>query len=472
MVDQNAREANVTGATAGAKSEDEKDSNKPGLTTSGHNRKSRDANSSGEGEKDEESQEGKDIKLHKSPRFTWYLTMFLSSVINYHGVIVSQSTTDVHVLASTGVQRQYGYIVALISCVVSGFCVICHLDRFSCLANTWKTNLFAPKSKFETILDFSLLLWWFIAVVIQTRASGIAGDGKGQYNIYFSSWFCLFCAISVGESKMMEYDWLSIKTFIKSWPHRSPGWIAILVSDFFTLWWYVDVYTTYDTATVKDEDPNSKLVSYYGQINDTQYELLLLVAAATLLPTCAFVFMEIFRRSSEGKKGSIETYIEAFCLFSLACAWIPAVCVATTPGGFAAQIGNSYFFTWATCFLVMETLLWFVSDSREGLHRTLIEKEQEYRQHQLNVLATTHKMLGETDPRYNDVEHNGDDGSLTIELEDPPNMSNTSAQGAAAFEMKDESENDDSFDDSIQQEIRMKETNRSAYFDNLDDILE
>jgi hypothetical protein len=120
----------------------------------------------------------------------------------------------------------------------------------------------------------------------------------------------------------------------------------------------------------------------------------------------------------------------------------------------------------------METLLWFVSDSREGLHRTLIEKEQEYHQHQLNVLTNTHEMLGETDPRYNDVEHNGDDGSLRRELEDPHNMSNTSTQGAATFEMKDESEHDECFDDSIKQEIRMKETNRSAYFDNLDDILE
>jgi hypothetical protein len=336
MVDQNASEENVSGATAGAKSEHEKISKKPGPATSRHNRKSGDANSTGEGEKEKDSKEGKDIKLYKSPRFTGYLTMFLSSVINYHGVIVSRSTADVHVIASTGVQRQYGYIVALISCVVSGFCVICHLDRFSCLANTWKTNLFAPKSKFETILDFSLLLWWFIAVVIQTRSNGIAGDGKGQYNIYFSSWFCLFCAISAGESKMMEFDWPSIKTFIKSWPHRSPGWIAILLSDFFTLWWYVDVYITYDTSTVNGEDLNPMLVSYYGSINDIQYELLLLVAAATLLPTCAFVFIEIFRDSSEGKKGSIETYIEAFCLFSLACAWIPAVCVATTPGGFAA----------------------------------------------------------------------------------------------------------------------------------------
>ena len=332
MVSRNEREE---GAINDAKLEDDNHSDLSGPTKSEPHRKPSDAKNADEKEIGTEPIEGNDVKLYKSPRFTGYLTMFLSSIINYHGIIVSQNTTDVHVIASTGVQRQYGYIVALISCLVSGSCVVCHLDRISCLANTWKNNLFAPKSKFETILDFSLLLWWFMAVVIQTRSDGIAGDGKEQYNIYFSSWFCLFCAISAVESKMMEYDWPSIKRFIESWPHRSPGWIAILASDFFTLWWYVDIYITYVTSPVREEHLNPMLVSYYGSISSTQYEILILVAAGTLLPAIGFIFMEIFRDSSEDKKGSLETYIEAFCLFSLACAWIPGVCVATTPGGFA-----------------------------------------------------------------------------------------------------------------------------------------
>ena len=122
----------------------------------------------------------------------------------------------------------------------------------------------------------------------------------------------------------------------------------------------------------------------------------------------------------------------------------------------------------------METLLWFISDSREGLHRTLIEKEEEYRQHQLNVLATTHDILETSvlQSPYDDVEQDGNDESLTIRLEDPPKVSATSAEGGAAFVMKDVSDNEESLDDSIQEEIRMKEANRKDYFDNLDDILE
>ena len=338
MVDRKSRERNSSGTDSGTQPADKKDSTKkgPAASTTPNGRNS-DANDTGEADAgNDSSNEEVDSKLIKSPRFPGYLTMFLSSIINYHGVSVSESTTDKYVIASTGVQRQYGYAVAMISCVTSGLCVVCLLDRCSCFANVWKNKLFAPKSKFETILVVMLLLWWFMAVVIQTRCAGIAGDGKGQHNIYFSTWFCFFCAISVVESKMMEHDWPSIKKFIKSWPNRAPGWIAILVSNFFTLWWYVDVYITYDTSLGGKEGLNPNLVSYYGNINNIQYDLLIFVSAATLLPSTAFVFMEIFRDSSENKKGTVETYIEAFCLFVLACGWVPGVCVATTPGGFAA----------------------------------------------------------------------------------------------------------------------------------------
>lgn len=135
---------------------------------------------------------------------------------------------------------------------------------------------------------------------------------------------------------MIEHDWPSMKTFIKSWPHRAPGWIAIFISDFFTLCWYVDVYSEYGEDSFNGSPEPSPLEYYYKNIPNTQYELLLFVASATLLPSAAFVFMEIFRVSSDDKKGTVETVVEAISLFVLACAWVPTVCIATTPGGFAS----------------------------------------------------------------------------------------------------------------------------------------
>jgi len=122
-----------------------------------------------------------------------------------------------------------------------------------------------------------------------------------------------------------------------------------------------------------------------------------------------------------------------------------------------------------------------VSDSRGGIHQTLLQREQEYHQHQLNVLATTKDMQNEAVGQQDDsdveedndiVDENDDDDSLRIRIENPPVDPEMPQKGVAIFKMKDDPENDENLDDSIRQEIRMKETDRKNYFDTLDDILE
>jgi hypothetical protein len=107
-------------------------------------------------------------KLYKSHRFKGYLTILLASVINYHAVEVSQDANDISAVTPSSQQVAYGLCVSLISCIVCGFCVLVHLDNYSYFTKFWKDNLFAPKSKFEIILDLFLLMWWFIATCIQT----------------------------------------------------------------------------------------------------------------------------------------------------------------------------------------------------------------------------------------------------------------------------------------------------------------
>ena len=135
--------------------------------------------------------------------------------------------------------------------------------------------------------------------------------------------------------------------------------------------------------------------------------------------------------------------------------------------------------------MVIETLLWFVSDSRGGLHETLVQKEKEYQQHQVNVLAAatedaqleeeeeedaTHERRRQQQEssrgeRGEGIDGDGSGGS------DAPN--DNPANPLVTFQMGDLSDNEEeNLDESVQQEIRMKETNRRAYFDTLDDILE
>jgi hypothetical protein len=328
------------------------------------------------------------------------------------------------------------------------------------------------------------------------------------------------------ESKMTEYGWPTIKVFVKSWPYRAPGWISIFVIDFFTLFWYVDIYI--NTAQNLDR-VDEQLVYIYSDIKSSHYEWLLFVSAATLLPSMAFIFVEIFRDSSTTEKPAVESYAEGVCLLLLTFAWIPSVIVATTPGGFAAVIGNSYFFTWATTIFVIETAMWFVHDSRWQVHQALAQKEQEYRKHQEKVLEQTLQIQAveqgakpsvmaqsnaiEEDDQHSRGDDEGDNNDVDDEEEWPQlapiarggrgmhrddsanNSSGLMDDGTDSMEDKGgrmairdinqmggattgfvlqstADDNYDNLDDSIRQEIRMKETNRRAYFDTLDDILE
>jgi hypothetical protein len=328
---------------------------------------------------------------------------------------------------------------------------------------------------------------------------GIAGDGKEQYNLYYSIWFCLCASIYTMESKITEYGWPTIKGFIKSWPYRAPGWISIFFFGFFSLFWYVDVFVNTAQNPERVADP---LVPFYSEIPKSQYQWLLFVASATLLPSGTFIFLEIFRNSSKPEKSDMESYAEGVCLLLLTIAWIPSVIVVTAPGGFASVIGNSYFFTWATTIFVMETAMWFVHDSRWKVHQALAQKEQEYKQHQEKVLEQTRQIQAEAAAKarshlVNDEDQEegwpqgsssahgrrwtGDDsaGSAMMAGEtdsfdgDPMTFRDINEMGGATnFDLQNSSDGLDKMDDSIREEMRMKETNRRVYFDTLDDILE
>jgi hypothetical protein len=232
----------------------------------------------------------------------------------------------------------------------------------------------------------------------------------------------------------------------------------------------------------------------------------------------------------------MEVYIEGLSLLLLTLGWIPSVIVATTPGGFASVTGNAYYFTWSTTIFVLETAMWFVHDSRGGVHQTLVQKEAEYRQHQKDVLEATRKLQAEAaearrekegDSGSEEEEDNGSgvDGNFlrkdsddrpifgepspspggpldptlyisdfkgTTIITDSTQLANnkkkkikdgeTTAAGIAAasgLQMRDilegnddDDDDDETLDESIRQEIRMRESNRRAYFDTLDDILE
>ena len=348
-------------------------------------------NEEDEEERDEENEEEKPLKLYKSPRLKGYLTILLASIINYNAAKLAAKPIATTSVPASETQQRYAQTVALWSAITTGILIVAHLDTYSPLQKFYNIGL-APKSYWELGIIISLLVWWSVATIVQTSVRGIAGDGKEQYNLYYSTWLCLWTMIWTLERKLCDFGWSTIRGFVTSWPYRAPGWIAINVSCFFTLFWYLDLYL--NTSKYTSRIPPT-LQPFYMQIPKSQYQWLLFVAAFTLLPSAVFVFLEIFRESNNQVKGNLENILEGCFLVLLSLGWIPSVIVATTPGGFASLVGNAYFFTWATTVFVMETLLWFIHDYRQAVHTALLQKEREYKRHQQQVLQKSRQILQE-----------------------------------------------------------------------------
>ena len=452
--------------------------------------------------------------LYKSPRFKGYLTICLASIINYIAAKLSHEPVDRSVIPAQPPERAYAMAVGLLSSIVTGLVVFMHMDRYSPLESLVWRKAFSPQSKFEMAVVASLVLWWLIAAVIQTSVRGIAGDGKSQFNLFYSSWVCCWTSLWIAERMAVDLGYPTFRTFVTSWPHRAPGWISIFLVDSFTIWWYIDLYnnTTKNPDRIHD---NTKLI--YEDIPKAQYQLILFVAAITLVPSAVFIIIEILRRSEdnndhqeevvrvtprvplqspanglmavsretshghrEPQKKSAEIILEGFCLLCLSVMWILSVIVVTTPGGFANQIGNAYFGTWATTFFVLETFLWFIHDWRASVFKALQEKEAEYRRHQAEVLEDTKRKLRAADLRAaTDSGENSqegfyvDDDNNNASYSDDDDSENINDQGDARGAVaKMELRTAEGEDSAAAEELRLKQANERAYFDTLDDILE
>jgi hypothetical protein len=292
---------------------------------------------------EEEEEEPPPRALFKSSRFKGYLTLVVTSGVNYQAAYVSDDVTSlsgVIAIEATPQQRSYSMAVALISITVTSLVVIAHIDRITPLKKYW-SQLFKPKARSEALIIAFLLLWWVIALWVNTGMRGIAGDGKGQYNIFFSTWACFFVCSWTLERWLVSCDYPSFEGFLASWPNRAPGWIAIFFLALAALLSLVDAFVQWDDV----DAANIKL--HYGQIGDSQWQWLLFVTSFTLLPAAGFVLVEIFRETKPGEdkntKAEWETILEGFSLLLLVILWIPSVIVATTPGGAASLVGNGAF---------------------------------------------------------------------------------------------------------------------------------
>lgn len=186
--------------------------------------------------------------LHKSSRLKGYMTLVLASFINYDAADNSSGGIGVHLSVVTSSPKQSGFAVAvsIVSLAIATACFIVHFDKISPLSKLWQT-LFKPKSKFEGLIIAFLTIWWTVAAGVNTSVRGPAGDGRGQFSLYYSCWVCCFtcywmaerwwvaagvsCHPMLGVVVLTPPDCKlsSFKSFIDSWPNRSPAWICLLI---------------------------------------------------------------------------------------------------------------------------------------------------------------------------------------------------------------------------------------------------
>ena len=330
--------------------------------------------------------------LYKSTRLKGYMTILLASVIFYDAAQKSTRAYAAATVPATRAQKVINISIASVSMGVSGPIVGLHLLTPSLVPcrniTTWPHSIFRPASRIEFVLALFLFLWWAAAVGWQTSIQGVAGDGKGQYSLYYSAWVNVYAAFfAVLEPWWLAAGWKSsLRAFVQSWPHRAPGWLCLWALSLMNLVWIVDLWRNYPTLK---ERPETQILYYYFYAVPTgQWQFLLSLSVFTIVAASGWVLVELLRQTTpEGRKAPAEVMAEGICIFILLALWIPSIMLATTSGGFAALVGNTYFFSWAVVIFLAETAVWFVHDLRDRMHESLAAKAEEYRTHQQHVMA-------------------------------------------------------------------------------------
>jgi len=354
--------------------------------------------------KDDEEKEDEKQRppLYKSNRFKGYLTLSLTAAVNYKEAYVSinrlpdilATTTLTEDQRPTDENRNTALVLSMGSIIISTLIVLVHLFSIE-----WTKKMFKPK--LELILILFLVLWWAVGLALETKFDGIAGDGKNQYNLYFSVWFCFIITAWTLERWLVSCDYLSLAKSLASWPFRAPGWIAIFFFSLLSLISLLDLFLgKYKNSiqelyngnlknTVDDEDDNK---SY-------QWGLLFYTIPVTIVPAIFFILVELFRpASTKRQKPDWETIMEGIILVILVVSWIPTVIVATTPGGIASDVGNCYFFLWSTAVFVMDTSIWWINDRRKRALLLLYKEQLKYHTIQQRVLEQSNQHNDDSPP--------------------------------------------------------------------------
>eukprot|EP00986_Skeletonema_menzelii_P017581 scaffold20570_cov148-Skeletonema_menzelii.AAC.2 len=111
-----------------------------------------------------------------------------------------------------------------------------------------------------------------------------------------------------------------------------------------------------------------------------------------------------------------RNYVEGILLHLIALLWIVLIFFVTMPGHSASLIGNLYFTSWATCFSILATLIWWLRDWRKDIADTINDQQAEYERAKRAVLRREEKRLAKA--RREKVESEAVDDDESNNLDD------------------------------------------------------
>jgi hypothetical protein len=345
------------------------------------------------GSDDDENVEQIIVPLRKSNRLKGYITLLVSSIINFNATMQANNYTFV-----TGAnppepkesQQRFALSVAVINMIITVPIILAHLDQISPLRKIWH-KIFRPNSYIEFGILAFLAIWWSIAVWFNTTITGIAGEGTRRHNLYFSTWICCGAAYWTIERWRTASGQIATSAFLQEMPARSPAWAAVFVTNVLALTFvtnskqhYMDVQTPLVMA-IYDQRDNSP--------SEYQWKITQTVTCFAFLSAFIFITLELFR--SKKKKGDAENVAEGIILLILSLLWIPCVAIITCPGGIAQLVGNMYLWSWASTVAVIRTFFWWVTDWREAIHDMIEVQLVEYEKAKRKALKESKEMAKE-----------------------------------------------------------------------------
>mmetsp|Transcript_29332 Transcript_29332/g.59683 ORF Transcript_29332/g.59683 Transcript_29332/m.59683 type:complete len:402 (+) Transcript_29332:575-1780(+) len=238
-------------------------------------------------------------------------------------------------------------------------------------------QLFGPNSKVELFISGFLTIMWMLTTWFNTSIRGVAGDGKDQFNLYFSTWICCWTSFWTLENWCVASGRASFERFVRSWPNRGPAWIILFILSLSDFFFVLDLFRNWPEGT----DHYPYVARMYSEVRKTEWVLLLFVTSFTFVLSLAWTLAEIFRENRTNKgsiKSDAETFVEGIFLHVITVTWVVTVCIVTMPDGSASLLGNAYFTTWGTAFASVGTLVWWLRDWRQGIFEVIHRQQEEY----------------------------------------------------------------------------------------------